>query len=382
MKNTRGVNACTEMKRLTVKKVKLVNIYLDPNNPRIETPGKLRVSDDRIVEDEIQKDCMEQIYKQGITDLKESIKNSGFWTVDRIVLRPLTDKKYVVVEGNRRVTALKLLLREHLNGKINLSSEILKGIKSFEALLYLGRNVDIAWIIQGFRHSPGSKGWDKYPIAKFISSFEKDNNLSIKDIASLLGMTRGDVTLLIRSYHAFEQAKSNEEHGDKVDPKKFGLFDEIVFKKPQLQSWLGWDDKNRVFSKEDNFLKFLSWTTAKENEEPKLNISKYTRDVLTYITKDENKAILNRFEDDIVKDTFDLEEYFENIYNDKKKKEPVDLSEIVDALRSTVKIIETLPIPKLKLGNTQSAINQKKEIVELLKSLEASIKIQIKSIGK
>jgi hypothetical protein len=88
MRKRKKTEIWVELFNVEPKKVKLEQIFLDPNNPRLEIPRKARIPDARIPETSIQKDCLDQIRKEGITDLTESIKTSGFWTVDRIVLRP------------------------------------------------------------------------------------------------------------------------------------------------------------------------------------------------------------------------------------------------------------------------------------------------------
>ena len=200
------------------QRVKLSQIYLDPNNPRLQTPSKQKLSDNRIVEPKIQDSCSGDIKKEGVKDLVESIRNCGFWTVDRIVLRPLKDDKFVVIEGNRRITALKTLEESHLKGAITLQEEVYKGIKEFEALIYHGKNPDISWIIQGFRHSPGILSWKDYPRAMFLAKFEKESKKPANEIALIFGMHTPKVTHLIRSYYGFEDAKKDKEYGDELSP--------------------------------------------------------------------------------------------------------------------------------------------------------------------
>jgi hypothetical protein len=370
-----------EMSNMGSQEVQLDRIFLDPNNPRIDKPGKEKIADDRISETAIQQDCLQQLQKQGINDLIESMKTSGFWVVDRIVLRPFGTDQFVVVEGNRRVAALKTLQLAYTKGRINLHKDIYNEIIKIEALVYHGKNPEIAWIIQGFRHTPGIKSWEKYPTARFLAEFEKKSNKDISEISAIFsGMGRAGVTLSLRSYHAFEQSRNDEDYGDRLDPDKFGLFDEIIFKKPTLQAWLGWHDKKRKFTNENNLKKFLSWTTAPEGGKPKLTVSKTTRDVLGELVTKEKRKLLADFEKEIENDSFDIEQFQERLFVDKEQKEPIDITQILDHLKLTEKIINTLPIPKIKLANTAEEKRQKKEIIRILETLVAIIGVQIKNI--
>jgi len=361
--------------------VKLEQVYLDPNNPRLETPGKERIRDDRITEKGVQESCLQEIRKQGITDLTESIKTSGFWTVDRIVLRRLDSNKYVkyvVIEGNRRVAALQTLKESHENGKTTLESEIYKGIVEFEALLYKGKNRDIAWIIQGFRHTPGIKSWERYPKAKFLADFEKESKKTLKEIGSIFGIKPAkEVTHLIRSYYAFEQAKSDEDYGDMLNSNKFGHFDEIILEKDEIKEWMGWDDKQRKFTKTNNLKKYLSWAIPEdEGAKPKIDISPTTRDVLPKLIRPENKSLLEKFESGKI----DLRQCEAELLKEESKREVIDIADIIEKLEEMKRTINTLPVPQLQLAKTEDEKKQKNYLCKLLKELAGIITRQIKNL--
>lgn len=62
---------------------------------------------------------LDRIKKDSVTELKQSISENGFVEVERIVVRSYGDRnddRYLVVEGNRRTAALKLLELDHLGG--------------------------------------------------------------------------------------------------------------------------------------------------------------------------------------------------------------------------------------------------------------------------
>jgi len=358
---------------------KLEQIYLDPSNPRLETPGKERVSDNRIVEKGLQQKSLQKIKEIGITDLTESIRTSGFWTIDKVVLRSIDSDKYVVVEGNRRIAALKTLQDAHNEGKITLPEGILKGIIEFDALIYKGKNPDIAWIIQGFRHTPGIKEWKRYPTAKFLAEIEKKAGKSIQDIASIFpGMKRDEVTKLIRSFYAFEQAKKDEEYGDMLDPDKFGHFYEIIMAKEEIRNWMGWDDKKRKFIKVSNLKKYLSWATAEDEEKSKIDISSTTRDTLIKLIKPENKKLFEKFQNG----ELDMKQCKDELFREETKREIIDISDILKYLEEMKRTLNILPIPKLQLAKSKKEKEQKEKLCESLEELNKILKLQIKNLKK
>lgn len=93
-------------------------LYLDPNNPRLGSVERPGYGDARLLLDEkvqIQLEVrMRRTYK-GIKDLVNSIMNMGWIPVDAILVwePPEAPGHYVVVEGNARTTALRMIRREH-----------------------------------------------------------------------------------------------------------------------------------------------------------------------------------------------------------------------------------------------------------------------------
>ena len=367
-----------EMLNMKPQTIKLDQIYLDPNNPRLAFPDKEIISDDRIAETEIQLHYMQQMRdKIGITDLTESIRTSGFSTVDRVVLRPLNSRKFVVVEGNRRIAALKTLISAHKKGNIELPKEIKKRIEKFEALVYTGYNSGIAWIIQGFRHTPGIKPWERYPKAKFLADFKEDSKKTFAKIASIFGMNRGDVTHLIRSFFAFEQAKDDEDYGDILEPEKFGHFDEIILKVGDLKKWMDWDEKQMKFKELNNLKKYLSWATARDGEKPKIDISATTRKTIPKLIKSENSKLLEKFESG----EYDINLCADELLKEETKREILNISDILKNLQETKNLIMTLPIPQLQLAKSKDDKDQKDQLYDLLTDIVKIAKRQLKNLS-
>src|SRR5690242_9686625 len=103
-----------ELLALKNVKVNLEQIFLDPNNPRLNVA---RITpDNRVTEDLVQENTQEKLETNGIDDLLSSIKTYGFVPTDPIVVRELPTGKFVVVEGNRRAATLKNLLASHQRG--------------------------------------------------------------------------------------------------------------------------------------------------------------------------------------------------------------------------------------------------------------------------
>lgn len=376
MSKTKEDKIWKELSNMKGVKVKLEQLYLDPNNPRLEASNSKRITDKRAVEKGIQEKCLERIRTEiKVGDLIDSIKTCGFATVDRIVLRLIKPKKYIVVEGNRRVTALKILAKKHKEGSITLNSSILKGIEQFEALLYQGKNKDIAWVVQGLRHATGIKKWEDYPKAKWITRIHEAGT-SPAEIASRFGMKpQAEVSRLIRAYYGFEQAKMDVDYGDDLKQEKFGMFTEVVFAKPQIKDWLGWDEQKKRFKKMDNLGKFVAWMVPNEEDKTRIDISTITRDTLSKLVLPENKKLLEEFEEGKV----GIDECRERISTEEMEI-TVDLSANIRSLEKMKGMLIKLPIAKMQLAKDKTGKEQKRQIIELLKELNKVVKRQLENL--
>ena len=363
----------TNMEPVTVK---LEQLYLDPNNPRLEASNSKKITDKRAVEKGIQERCLKRMHdKIGVGDLIESIKTCGFATVDRIVLRAIKGNRYIVVEGNRRVTALKILDRKHKDGIISLKSSIYKCINQFESLLYKGENEDIAWVIQGLRHATGVKKWAEYPKAKFITKIHEAGS-SPGDIASRFGMKpQAEVSRLIRAYYGFEQAKKDEDYGEDLKQEKFGMFTDVIFVKTPIKDWLGWDESKNRFENTDNLSEFVAWVVPDEEGETRIDISTATRDTLSKLVLPENKKLFEEFRQSKV----GIDECRERISTEEMEI-TVDLSANIQSLEKMRNVLIKLPIAKMQLAKDGTGKEQKKQIVELLKELNKVIRRQLENL--
>lgn len=373
-----------ELLELTEKEIDLENIMVDPNNPRLLEMGFQVVPDERISEVEVQKEAIANMKKSGLKDIIEKVKKFGFLTVDRVVVRPLRNDKYIVVEGNRRISSLKVLHEDHTRGRISLDGRVVGSLKKFNVLAYEGENKDIVWLLQGIRHIKGIKEWGPLQQGKYFSDMQDQRGFMPTDLATMTGIGRKTVAGLIRSYKGWEQAKEDEDYGDKINADHFSLFNEAVFKKPILRNWLAWDDANRKFGNIDNFKKLLGWYLGDEginSGQPRLpRVNPDVRDVLSNLLLEENKIIFEKFENGDISMDEARYKMDEAKYQKETQEVKVNLNTKLSDLDGMVATIQTLPIPKIieakekmdsfieKLENVENTAKTQKDILSTIKT--------------
>ena len=237
--------------------------------------------------------------------------------------------------------------------------------------------------LQGLRHIKGIKDWGPVQQGKFLIEMQERRNLRPTDLATMTGLGRNVIANLIRSYKGWEQAKEDDDYGDKVDADKFSLFQEAIFKKPSLKKWLEWDDNNKKFENQENFKKLLAWYLGDEdinNGEPRLpRVNPDVRDVLSKLLLDENKSIFEEFENgDIPVDSARVK-MEEDRYRKDADEIKVDLDSQLVTLDRMTTTLQTLPIPKIleddekigpfieKLENVENIAKTQKDIITTMK---------------
>jgi hypothetical protein len=244
-------------------------IYLDPNNPRFIDDRHEEVKDDRAVESGVQQTTLEKMRNlYDVDSLASTIEKMGFLKVNRIVVRELKPHPgcYVVVEGNRRISACKYLKSQYDKGK-NLDNKVLESILNIEALIYLGDDHSISWDIQGVNHLTGIRAWSPYNQAYHLVCKMERDCLTPGNVAKMFGLKGADAIKMVRAYYGLQQLKEDDEFGDRALNSHYSYFEE-AFKKPDVTKWLEWNDNLHRFTNTTNVKKFYSWFLP-YGEEPK-----------------------------------------------------------------------------------------------------------------
>ena len=260
---------------LAAIKVNLDDLLLDPNNPRFAELGEDidQVPEPRFAEQKVQKAAFDKMKARfNVIELRDTIKELGFLPMDRLVVRVWKGnnnepKKYVVIEGNRRVSALKWLLEQHETGKETFTEKQIESFKNFEVLLLDDERAPATarWILPGLRHVSGIKEWGPYQKARMVYELRQTGKTP-QEVAQSLGLSTRDANQLWRAYLALEQMKADEENGEYAVPTLYSYFEE-VFKRPNIREWLGWSDEQQKFTKDKELREFYGWMKPEKGED-------------------------------------------------------------------------------------------------------------------
>lgn len=246
------------------------DLYLDPRNPRL---AGLNLTVNQ--QDEILKVLWRE---RAVDELVDSIATSGFWKHEELFACQ-EDGKLVVVEGNRRLAAVKLLLDPALCGRIgasgvpSLSSQAKEKLRELPVIKCKRKEV---WQYIGFKHVNGPQDWDSIAKAQYIARVHDEYHVPLDEIARTIGDRHDTVKRLYRGLMVLHQAEQAEafDREDRWNTR---------FAYSHLWTGLG-------YAGFQQFLGFKSDKGFEPNPVPKKNISKL-REICIWLygSKSENK---------------------------------------------------------------------------------------------
>jgi hypothetical protein len=147
----------------------------------------------------------------GVEEIVLSIKASGFFEYE-----PLygieEGSKVTIIEGNRRLAAIKAILDPTLltstvanKNALNVSKTIKKQLEEIPVVIVADR--ESAWKFIGFKHINGAQKWGSYAKAQYISEIHNEYGIPLAEIASQLGDTFNTVEKLYQGLQVINQAE-------------------------------------------------------------------------------------------------------------------------------------------------------------------------------
>lgn len=337
------------LSELTSETIQIDNLFVNPNNPRLmEKKRSVEVADSRIIEENVQDNVLKETVSEGITDLVQKMKRLGFLTIDRIVVREVKDNpgKYVVLEGNRRISTVKTLIKQHKAAEISLNDKVYDSMQNIEALVYGGTDKDIIWLLQGMRHINGVKEWGPLQQSRFLYEMQKKQNLRATELDKMTALGRNSIANKIRSYKAYQYCKE-VYHGD-IEEDQFSIFSEAIFARPIIKDWLEWNDESGKFENDTNLDYILNWYLGDEDGNKRIGRALDLRDFLNQALQNENKSFFKKFINNPELSSKDIiqEINAKDAVKDAQKNQ-LDLQERLEELDEISATLNTLPTKKI-----------------------------------
>lgn len=147
----------------------------------------------------------------GVEEIVLSIKASGFFKNEPLIAIEEGGKK-MVLEGNRRLAAVKCILDPKIadfiginKNTLSVSQEVKESLIEIPVIFVEDRKD--AWKFIGFKHINGPAKWGSYAKAQYINQIKNEFNIPLEEIASQIGDTHRTVQKLYQGLQVIEQAE-------------------------------------------------------------------------------------------------------------------------------------------------------------------------------
>jgi hypothetical protein len=197
------------MSNAEFKRIPYKDLILDTHNPRL--PKSMGKKSDKEIINFFLSDA-------SLIELMLAIGKNGFFEGEQLLVIPHENGKYLVIEGNRRLSAVILLhdpnLADVYKSKIDL---VIRESEFFpEVIPCLVFNVkDEILKYLGFRHITGIKSWKLLEKARYMSKLkddffsEQDLNFASREIAKMIGSRKDYVLRILVGYQLYEIIENN-----------------------------------------------------------------------------------------------------------------------------------------------------------------------------
>lgn len=219
--------------------ITVTSLLLDPNNPRIPELGH-QANQREIV--------AELVHNDAIYELAKDIAAQGFFPTEILICIEETNA-LIVVEGNRRLAALKLLLSPELApqewiARFRALAKKASGppVQEVRVLVAPSRS-DAAPLIMNRHTQIGIRRWEPIQQARYVHSL-RTAGMTLDNLAATTGFAKGELLKNFRTHTMYEIANSlklDEKTNATVrDPRKFNTSTlERVIGSPRMREFLG-----------------------------------------------------------------------------------------------------------------------------------------------
>ncbi|NJM40114.1 MAG: hypothetical protein HC853_04795 [Anaerolineae bacterium] len=279
-------------------------LHLDTKNPRLmeESQGGKELA------------LINVLYRDfNLDELAESMSRNGYFDEEPLVAVPKKtpkdmtigdmtseqfikfiereDTEFTVVEGNRRLATVKLLLDSSLRDSLRIKSwepisdEVAVDLKSLPVIIYRERNEVIPYL--GVRHIVGIQKWDSYAKARYIASMV-ESGFTPQEVQAQIGDKQGAVIKNYVCYKILDQLENEFTLEMKSAKESFSLL-LLAVGQGNIKRFLGLPVKlNSVNFEEpipqknlENSRKFIEWVFGAG---PVLPVISDSRDITRYLS--------------------------------------------------------------------------------------------------
>lgn len=254
------------------KEINTNQLFFDPENPRF--PREISSGEESIILEKMIRD-------ERVAEIMQSIGVQGYFAGEPLLVAQIDDSdQYYVVEGNRRLAALKLLngelaIPKRLKTIISIVEEAEQKPEKVPCIVFSERREILRYL--GFRHITGIKAWGPLAKARYLKQLREDiyadepEDQQLKMLAKEIGSRSDYVGTMLTGLELYDKAREQEFfHLPGVNEKsiEFTLLTTSIGYR-NISDYLGLDSKVDTFCEnvdDDKLRDIFSWIYSQDQQ--------------------------------------------------------------------------------------------------------------------
>ena len=253
----------------SVTQISVDCLNLDARNPRL-ADVEIETSDEAIIA---------RLYRtEDLNELLQSIAANGYMDIEPFVVCR-ENGRLTVLEGNRRLAAIRLLRDDTLSNKIYDATQTRISVPDItqqckntlgKISVYRVANRENADAFIGFKHINGAARWNSYAKAKFAARWHRTSNLPLTEIANQIGDSHQTIKRMVHAIHVLEQAENESlfDIEDRWNPRFSFSHLYTALSRPDYREFLGLNAQWASYEpqpnpvpkdKEEHLARLLTW---------------------------------------------------------------------------------------------------------------------------
>jgi hypothetical protein len=205
-----------------------------------------------------------------VPSLETSITQNGFLRHENLIVAPFSADKFLVLEGNRRLTAVKHIFEQYGSELDQLPPYVKRSLQTLPCFVLDGPVISgddelleqyrrAAEIYIGMRHLMGPKRWEPASRYEFQARLILEENWKPADVAERFGRTKNEVIRDLKAQRLYRDFRTFEQKLKIGHSLTYNAFAEAA-RAPAIMTWLGWsNDRMEITNKkrEESFFHYV-----------------------------------------------------------------------------------------------------------------------------
>lgn len=284
-------------------------LLLDPENLRLleRVDGELsNVAVKLIGQKSIQDKLFQIISKDSLFDIEglaASISYNGFLKHERLIVAKYDGDKYLVLEGNRRLTAVRHLFEKHGPSLNGLPDYVRQSLQTLPCFVLIGDAIgDSAENLKGYRraseiyigmrHLMGAEKWQPASRYEFQARLILDEGWTPADVAERFGRKKNEVLRDFKAQRLYRDFRQFEEKNKIEHALTYNAFAEAA-RAPSVMTWLGWSNDKMNIVHKDREASFFHYLVSRMRSRSRVSLPEGEEES----AEDSAEAIVRRLRD-------------------------------------------------------------------------------------